>query len=233
MKKVLITGGSKGIGLEITKLFLATGQYEITSLSRDFEKTPAEIRSEVKEIQYDLENIAGIKDIVNQIGAVDVLINNAGVMFKKTYVDYDEETKQKSLKVNLEAPVELITHFAPLMIAQKSGRIVNVASIAGHTGHSDVWYGICKAGLINATKSFAKSLGASGIVLNCVAPGQVSTDMLQIIPEERQEMFIRNSILKRPAKPEEIAKAVFWLATDSPEFMNGACLDINNGVFLR
>jgi 3-oxoacyl-[acyl-carrier protein] reductase len=233
MKRVLITGGNKGIGLEITRLFLDRGDFEVLVLGRSFENMPGEIKDRVKEIEYDLENIAGIKELVTEIGYIDVLINNAGVMFKKTYADYDEETKIKSLKVNLEAPVELISHFAPLMQAQKSGRIVNVASIAGHTGHPDIWYGISKAGIINLTKSFAKTLGSSGIVINCVAPGQVSTDMLQVIPKERQEMFINNSILKRPAKPDEVAKTVFWLATDSPEFMNGACLDINNGVFLR
>jgi 3-oxoacyl-[acyl-carrier protein] reductase len=119
------------------------------------------------------------------------------------------------------------------MIRRGRGRIVNNASIAGQIGHPDVWYGISKAGLINATKSFAKLLGPHGIVINAVAPGPVETDMLDVIPEPRKKAIKQAVYTGRFAHADEVAKAMFWLGTDSPDYINGICIDINNGAFPR
>jgi 3-oxoacyl-[acyl-carrier protein] reductase len=137
------------------------------------------------------------------------------------------------LKLNIEAPVALIREVSKSMITKGSGRIVNIASLAGEVGHPDVWYGITKAGLINATKSFAKILGPKGIVINAVAPGPAETDMLKVIPEDRKKAILNTVYTGRFARPEEVAKAIVWLATECPEYINGTCLDINNGAFPR
>ena len=137
------------------------------------------------------------------------------------------------VRVNLEAPINLIAELAPKMAQRGKGRVVNNASIAGEIGHPDIWYGVTKAGVINFTKSFARTFGGSGVVVNAVAAGPVETSMLNTIPKERQTAIKKVVYSGRFAKPAEIAETMFWLATDCPEYINGICVDINNGAFPR
>ena len=150
-----------------------------------------------------------------------------------SFDNYPNNTKEDAIKLNIEAPVELIAYISKGMISRKQGRIINIASIAGQIGHPDIWYGITKAGMINMTKSFAKLLGKHGVLVNAIAPGIVSTDMLNSIPKKRQEMILQNVQSGRFAEAKEIAKTILWLATESPEYINGTCIDINDGAFPR
>jgi len=228
-KHVLITGGNKGIGLETTKLFLAL-DYNVTVIARD----PSTLDGlQCQFIPFDLREIKKIKQLISEIDTVDILVNNAGIMNTFGYENYAENAKNDLLKINLEAPVELITCIAQSMIKQKSGRIINNCSIAGHIGHPDIWYGISKAGLLNATKSFAKQLGPHSILVNAVASSPVNTEMLSTIPNARKEAFLKSVYTGRFANPEEIAKTILWLGTESPEYINGSCIDINDGSFQR
>lgn len=231
-KTVLITGGNKGIGLECTRLFLENG-YKVIVVARDYKNFEFNENLEVEKLVYDLTDIKGIKNLVEVSKGVDILINNAGVMNSIPYDEYDEEAMERLMKLNLYAPVELIKEASKYMIKKGMGRIVNVASVAGEIGHPDIWYGVSKAGIINATKSFAKLLGPKGIVINAVAPGPVETDMLDVIPEDRKSAIKSSVYLDRFAKPLEVAKAIYWLSTDCPEYINGTCIDINNGAFPR
>ena len=232
MKHVLITGGNRGIGLETTRMFLEAGN-SVTVVARNFSDFPLKDHENIKCIQYDLQDIAGIPKMTASLLPVDILVNNAGVMYSLPWNSYPEEKKQAMLKINLEAPVALIQALAPGMIKNRWGRIVNNASIAGHIGHPDIWYGITKAGLINLTKSFAKILGPHGIVVNAVAAGPVETDMLAVIPEDRKKAIKQAVYTGRFARADEVARAMFWLATDCPEYISGTCIDINNGAFPR
>ncbi|MFB6341110.1 SDR family oxidoreductase [Saccharicrinis sp. FJH62] len=227
---VLITGGNKGIGLVTTKLFLDAG-YRVTIVARDFSGLKEQVNC--THVAFDLRETDKIKGLIEGIDPVDVLINNAGIMNTVSYSAYPETLKDDLLKVNIEAPVELMNSVAGNMIKNGSGRIVNVASIAGHIGHPDIWYGVSKAGLINVTKSYAKELGKHGILINSVAPAIVETEMKNSIPESRQKAFLGNVYSGRFAQPEEVAKVIFWLGTESPEYVNGHCIDINNGAFPR
>lgn len=231
-KKVLITGGNKGIGLETTRLFLGNN-YKVIVVARDYKNFEFSENNNVEKIKYDLSNIGGISELVNQIGHVDILINNAGIMNSAPYDNYPEEKMRKIMDINLYAPIEFIKEVSKSMIKSGGGRIVNAASIAGQIGHPDIWYGVSKAGIINATKSFAKLLGPKGIVINSVAPGPVETEMMSVIPEQRKKDIKGSVYLDRFAKAEEVAKTIYWLATDSPEYINGTCIDINNGAFPR
>lgn len=230
MKYVLITGGSRGIGLETTKLFLEQG-YKVTVLARNIE--PVRNLDNCIGIEFDLENIEAIAPLISKMEDIDILINNAGIMNTFPFDSYPNAEKERILKINLEAPIELMTCVSKKMLANKKGRIVNNASIAGQIGHPDIWYGITKAGLINATKSFAQLLGNQGIIINTIAAGPVETEMMQCIPKARQEKILESVYTNRFAQPSEIAKTIVWLATESPDYINGTCIDINNGAFPR
>lgn len=232
-KRVLITGGNKGIGLAVSQAMLALG-YEVIVAARDFSSFPLGGLPNITEIEVDLSNLDNIPQLLKECGDIDVLINNAGFMQPKySYDNYPLEAKEALMNVDLHAPVELMTQLSKHMKKQKYGRIVNTASIAGQIGHPDIWYGIAKAGLINATKIFGKLLGEHGITVNCVAPSPVETEMQKDNSEERKNEFKKTVVTGRFAEPEEIAKAIVWLATDCPEYINGICIDINNCSYPR
>jgi len=230
-KTVLITGGNRGIGLEVTKQFLSLN-YNIIIIARDFTDFELQDNPKIQLIEFDLSKVDLIADLIGSLSDIDVLINNAGVMYGVPYNEYPNDKKDVMIKLNLEAPVKLIEEVSKKMLQKGSGRVVNNASIAGQIGHPDIWYGITKAGLINATKSFSKIFDGK-IIVNAVAPSPVETDMLAVIPKARQEAFLKSVILKRFAKAQEIATTIVWLATESPEYINGTCIDINNGSFPR
>jgi len=225
MKITLITGGNKGIGLELTKAFLAL-DYKVIVIARAFKDFA--YANKVECIAYDLTNVEGIPALVASLGKIDILINNAGVMYSLPYDNYPQEKVNTMLKLNLKAPVKLIE----ACVKAGATRIVNNASIAGQIGHPDVWYGVSKAGLINATKSFAKIFEGS-VVINAVAASPVETDMLETIPVARREAFLKTVVTGRFAKADEVAKAMLWLATESPEYINGTTIDVNNGSYMR
>jgi len=225
MKTVLITGGNKGIGLELTKAFLEL-DYKVIAIARDFKDFAYANRVDC--IAYDLTNVEGIPARVESLGKIDILINNAGVMYSLPYDAYPQEKVNTMLKLNLEAPIKLIE----ACVKAGATRIVNNASIAGQIGHPDVWYGATKAGLINATKSFAKIFEGK-VIINAVAASPVETDMLETIPLARREAFLKTVVTGRFATPDEVAKTMLWLATKSPEYINGTTIDVNNGSYMR
>lgn len=233
MKKVLITGGTRGIGLETSKLFLLNG-YDVVILARDFSSFPKELKEKTKQIIFDLQKVDKIPQIVQKIGDVDILINNAGIINSLSYDNYQEDKKDMIVKVNLEAPIKLITEFSKGMVKKGKGRIVSVASIAGEIGNSDIWYAATKAGVINFTKSFARILGEKGIVINCVSPSMVEgTGMFDSISEKRKRDQLSRVLNHDFIQAKSVADTIYWLATDSPIYINGTCIDINNGLFMR
>jgi 3-oxoacyl-[acyl-carrier protein] reductase len=232
MKNVLITGGNKGIGLSTTEKFVDTG-HAVIVVARDFKGFKFNGHHQVTTVEFDLVNVTGIPGMIAQLPAVDILINNAGVMYAIPYDKYPQDKVDEMLKINIEAPVALVREVSKAMLAKGGGRIVNNASIAGEIGHPDIWYGITKAGMINMTKSFAKILGPGGIVINAVAAGPVETEMLHVIPEQRKKDIKNTVFTGRFAYPEEVAETIYWLATESPKYINGTCVDINDGAFLR
>jgi len=224
-KTLLITGGNKGIGLALTKLFVEQGD-RIIVVARDFKDFV--YADKVECVEYDLTDVKNIPSLITQIGKVDTLINNAGVMYSLPYNDYPQEKVESMLKLNLESPIKLIEE----CVKAGATRVVNNASVAGYTGHPDIWYGMTKAALINATKSFAK-IYQGKVIFNAVAPSPVDTDMQKVNTEERKEAFRKTVITGRFATAEEVAETMFWLATTSPEYINGTTVDINNGSFPR
>jgi 3-oxoacyl-[acyl-carrier protein] reductase len=187
----------------------------------------------IRRVAYDLTDIAGIPALVASLGRIDALVNNAGVQNAVPIERYTEAMRRRILAVNLEAPVELIRAVAPQMIERRQGRIVSLASIAAWQPHPDLWYGATKAGIVSMTKSFASYLGKHGIQVNAVAPGPVDTELLKVVDPARVAALSKAVYSGRLGRAEEIAQAIVWLLTGSPQILNGATLDVNDGTCPR
>jgi len=227
VKKVLVTGAGRGIGLATARAFESAG-WSVISLDRQF---GGEVVGE--RLEFDLRQTAGIPAMVAAIGEVNTLVNNAGVLYCDPLDAIPDEHRQEILAVNLEAPAALIAAVAPEMKGRRSGRIVNVSSVSAFTGHPDLWYGVTKAGLLNLTKSWARVLGPHGILVNAVAPGPTQTAMYDQLPQSRRDEIMRSVYSGRVCLPEEVAAAILWLGSACPEYINGATLDVNNGSYPR
>jgi 3-oxoacyl-[acyl-carrier protein] reductase len=221
LKTVLVTGAAQGIGKAAATLF-KQGGFRVLAL----DKNPCEI-------VYDLRDLAGIPGLIVSLGEIDVLVNNAGVLYCPPHGAFTEAQVQEILTVNLRAPVALIEAIAPQMKKRKAGRIVNVGSVAAFTGHPDLWYGATKAALLNITKSYAGYLGKDGILVNAVAPGPTLTPMYEQLPQSRKDAVTRSVYSGRACTPEEVAQAIFWLGTSSPDYLSGTTVDVNNGSYPR
>ena len=223
MKTALVTGAASGIGRAVFELFEKSG---IKVIALDREKIPGGIT-------YDLTDLAGIPKLIDSLGEIDILVNNAGVQNAVSIENYSEEQRRRILRINLEAPVELIRALSKQMLKRRSGRIVNLASVAAYTAHTDLWYGVTKAGVVSFTRSFAALLGPQGIQVNAVAPGAIDTPLLDRAQPERVAQLMKAAYTRRKGRPDEVAEAIRWLAMDAPEIVNGAVIDITDGCFLR
>ena len=227
--KAIVTGGNRGIGLEISRKLLARG-FEVHVLSRSGIDSPPQ---GMFLWQADVSDYEQTMQIADRIGPPDVLVNNAGVMNTKTAREYSHDDIVRILDVNLLTAVRLSVRVAEQMAGGGGGRIVSVGSIAGEIGHPDIWYGISKAGLMNAMRSLARTYGAKGVIANSVAPGPVETEMMKSIPQDRQDRLKAATIGQRFSTAVEVAEAVCWLATDAPACINGEVIDLNNGSNYR
>ena len=221
MVTALVTGAARGIGRATADALRNSG---CKVIGLDCEQC---------DVVYDLTDIAGIAPVVDKLGQIDILVNNAGVQTAVSIDRYTDEARRRVLAVNLEAPVELIRALSKQMVARKSGRIINRASIAAYGAHTDLWYGVTKAGVVSFTRSFASYLGPHGIQVNAVAPGPIETDLLKRAQPERIEALMKQVYTRRTGRPEEVAEAIRWLALEAPVLINGAVLDITDGCFLR
>jgi len=228
VKTALVTGAGRGIGRAAAEALVKSGM-KVFGLDRQFDTAIAGLEA----IVFDLTELAAIPGLIAKIGKLDVLVNNAGVQAALPIDRYTDEARIRMLRVNLEAPVELIRAASKGMAERGSGRIVNVASVAAYMAHTDLWYGVTKAGVVSFTRSFASYLGPQGIQVNAVAPGPIDTDLLKNAQPERIAQLMRSVYSKRVGRPEEVAEAIRWLALDAPAILNGAVIDVTDGCFLR
>lgn len=241
-KTAVVTGASGGIGKAIC-LCLARDGYNIilhyNSSKEEAEKTALQIQKEFSveavAVGADLSLDGGgkilgkkIKDITEE---VDVLINNAGLSLVGVFQCLDSETVRKLLNVNLTNAMELTAELLPLMINKKSGSIINISSVWGVVGGScEVHYSASKAGLIGFTKALSKEVGASGIRVNCVAPGFIETSMNACFDENAVKGVIEETPLCRTGKPEDVAELVAFLAEEKSDFITGQIIGIDGGL---
>jgi 3-oxoacyl-[acyl-carrier protein] reductase len=176
-----------------------------------------------------------IGDVVKEFGRIDILVNNAGIAISRPFFEKTVEDWIKTLKVNIIGVFLCSQVAAKYMVVQKSGKIINISSIRGidHCGREGVMdYSASKAAVINLTKTLAKEL-APHINVNTVAPGHTLTEMTAPLPEEVKKNMIEGSYLKRMAQPEDIAKAIVFLASEDSNFITGQILLVDGGFSLK
>ena len=240
-RTVLMTGGSRGIGAACVRRFAYEGARVVflwNSSSDQAVMLQAELRQkglDVTGLQCDLRNpddcIHAVSEAFSLLGHLDILVCNAGTAHMGLFQDMDDIAWSDAMAVNLDAAARLTRLVLPSMIECKSGSIVFVSSMWGQVGAScEVAYSAAKAGLIGLTKALAKEVGPSGIRVNCVAPGLIDTDMNAHLSAEDVAAIADETPLGRMGKPEEVAKAIAFLAEEDSSFITGQVLGVNGGL---
>lgn len=245
MPIVLITGGAGGIGRELSVCFARHGydvaiQYNTGKERAESLTTEIAARFHVKaaSFQADFTVDSSVNKMFNEVaaklGAPDVLVNNAGISEQRLFTEVSHQEWQKMLNVNLSSAFYLSQCAAPYMIKNQKGAIVNISSMWGVAGAScEVAYSAVKAGLIGMTKALARELGPSGIRVNCVAPGVIDTEMNAMHSEDTMTLLAEETPLCRIGKPEEVATAVYFLASEEASFITGQTLCVDGGFLQK
>ena len=233
MKRVLVTGGSRGIGAAAVRLFAAHGWQVIANYrcSEEQARTLAAetgcslCRADVSEAE-DRKKLLEFTE--NTFGGIDVLVNNAGISLFGLFDTIPAAEVRQMYGVNLTGTVELCRLFLPQMLRRKSGCIVNVSSVWGISGAScEVDYSAAKAAVAGLTRALAREVGPSGV--NCVAPGVIDTDMNSQLTYEEMLALTDEIPLMRLGTAEEAAKAIFFLASDDSAYITGQVLGVDGG----
>lgn len=234
-KRILISGGSRGIGAACVRYFAKKGD-KVAFIYRSAESSAIEISDETGAyaIRADISDAEGariaFKRAKELLGGIDVLINCAGIAGFSLFTEISDEEWRQMLDTNLTSAFVLSREAAKVMVAQKSGKIINVGSVWGRLGAScEVHYSASKAGLRGLTQALAKELGPSGITVNCVEPGVIDTDMNSMLDENAMKELAEATPLCRIGKAEEVAAVIGFLASDGASFITGACIPVDGG----
>ncbi len=235
MSVVVVTGGTGAIGKAIAAEFAVTDDVIITYNSRkeEAESLCAELHCTAVQMDVSDRNSvdAAASEILKKFGHVDILVNNAGISHIGLFTDMTQDEWNRVLSVNLTGCFNMTQACVKSMISRKSGAIVNISSVWGvHGASCEVAYSAAKAGMIGMTKALAKELGASGITVNCIAPGVIDSPMnsSHLLEEELQQLA-ESTPLMRLGRAEEVAKAVRSIAENS--FITGQVLGVDGGFY--
>lgn len=230
MKKVLITGASRGIGYAMAVLFAQNG-YRVYALWHNAKENLENSDDNITPVRGDVSSYASMQSVREEIGAVDILINNAAISHFGLLTDLSEEEWDHILDTDLKSVFLTAKVFLPDMIRNHSGKIINVSSIFGAVGGScEVAYSTAKAGMIGFTKALAKEVGPSGIQVNCIAPGVIETEMNKRLSDADKAALAEETTLGRLGTPEEVARLALYLAEDT--FITGETIHIGGGFML-
>ncbi|MBR3632629.1 MAG: 3-oxoacyl-[Elusimicrobiaceae bacterium] len=241
-QKVVITGATRGIGYALAEAFAKAGtdvavcgthedavQQTVEKL-RAFGTKVFGLRTDISS-EADCENF--VQGAVKELGGLDVLVNNAGITKDGLTVRMSEADWANVINVNLTGTFLMCKAALKVMFKKRSGSIVNISSVIGQMGNAgQANYAASKAGIIGLTKSLAREFGSRGVRVNAVAPGFVRTAMTDALSEEMKEKALEAVVLKRFAEPQDIAKAVMFLASQDAAYITGQVLAVNGGLYI-
>ena len=238
MRRVIVSGGTRGIGFACVRAFCEAGD-KVAFIYKSSAEIAERIEKEYgahgicADVSCEEDVCRAISEAVGFLGGVDVLVNNAGISEIGLFTDMSGVDFRRVIDTNLSSVFYASREVAKYMIGQKSGRIINIGSVWGRCGAScEVAYSASKAGVRGLTLSMAKELGPSGITVNCIEPGVIATDMISNIDSQIIAELCDETPICRIGKPEDIAGAVFFLASDKACFITGQNIGVDGGFGL-
>lgn len=240
-KVALVTGASRGIGREIALTLAGYGAKVVVNYNGSEEKAKQVVEEilaaggDSYAVQCSVADFTAcgemIQGVLEKYGRIDILVNNAGITRDNLVMKISEEDFDAVLDTNLKGTFNTIKHMYRPFLKQKSGRIINMASVTGILGNpGQANYAASKAGVIGLTKSIARELASRGITANAVAPGYIDTDMTQAMTDAAKEAVLSQIPLKRVGTPKDIAETVAFLASDKASYITGQVISVDGGM---
>ena len=240
-KTVLVTGGSRGIGKAICEKFAKLGANVVINYVKSIEaanetaKQLMDSGSEVLVVQADISKFNESKNLVEKaierFGKIDILINNSGITKDNLMLRMSEKKFDQVIDVNLKGTWNMCKHVTRHMLKNRSGKIINIASVVGIMGNAgQANYVASKAGIIGLTKTLAKEFGARGVTANAIAPGFIQTKMTDSLPDDVKENYTKQIPLQRFGTSTDIANTVLFLASDKASYITGQVISVNGGM---
>ena len=238
-KVVMVTGGAAGIGRVTAESFAGEGA-RIALCDVNPEAGEAAAKALGPEASFEQVDVASstavsswIEGVFDKYGQIDVLVNNAGITRDGLIMRMKEEDWDAVISVNLKSAFNSIKAVSKIMVKQRSGRIINLASVVGVMGNpGQANYVASKAGMIGLTKTVAKELGARGITVNAVAPGFIETDMTAVLSDKAREAMLSMIPLQRAGTPQDVADTITFLASDSAAYITGQVIHVTGGMYM-
>jgi 3-oxoacyl-[acyl-carrier protein] reductase len=241
-KVALVTGAAQGIGKAIALLLARNGADMVVSdiNLEKAEETAKEIRAigpKAMAIKVDVANLSDVErmvtGILEKLAKIDILVNNAGITRDKLILRMTEQDWDAVLGVNLKGTFNCTKAVVRHMAKQRSGKIVNIASVVGEMGNAgQANYSASKAGVIGLTKTIAREYAQRGINVNAIAPGYIETPMTEALPEKAKEELKKLIPMERLGKPEDVAEAVLFLVSEESSYVTGQVLNVNGGIYM-
>ncbi len=240
-KVALVTGAGRGIGRAVAKKLAQNGAKVIVNYNGSEEKAMETVKmieeagGEAEAVKCDVSDFTACeelaKKVIEKYGRIDILVNNAGVTRDGLIMRMSEEDYDTVLDINLKGAFNTIRHFSPNFLKQRSGKIINISSVAGVMGNpGQANYCASKAGLIGLTKSVARELASRGVCVNAVAPGFIETDMTDAMSDKAKEAVTGSIPMKRTGRTDDIAEAVAFLADEASDYITGQVLSVDGGM---
>lgn len=239
----IVTGGARGIGEEIAKEFSREGAKAVI-FDIDNEKGKA-VESAIRNsggealfVHCDVSKVSeierAVKETIDEYGAINILVNNAGILHSTPIEEITEEEWDRMMAINLKSIFFMVQKILPEFRKNKGGKVVNISSLAGRMGGfaNGLGYTATKAAIIGLTYGFARRLAKDNVLVNAVAPGPTETDILKAFSEEKKEELRQAIPIKKLGTTKDIANAVVFLASSKAGFITGAVLDVNGGMFM-